>query len=169
MYQVAAVLAGGTVDFRLSPGTLFSDAIGDQRVSMDLTNVDVSTKDSHWDILELGVGGTTDFTVNFIDASDNVLGSGILLNADRSVGTGRIYISHITGTATGATKIEILNAGADVFATMDPASANGGVTVNNVGTVDMKQDTGNILYVEHRRPITRASDQIEDIKLIIEF
>jgi len=25
------------------------------------------------------------------------------------------------------------------------------------------------LYVEYRRPITRAADQIEDIKLIVEF
>ena len=171
VYEVAAVLPDNTTDFRLSPGTLFSDAIGDQRVSIQITNLDAVNHDAHWDILELGIGGTTDFTVNFINDSNVTLGSGVLLNADRTAGTGTIYLSHITGTATGATKIEILNAGADVFTGMSPTSQAGGITVStgSIGTVDMKQDTGNILYVEHRRPITRASDQIEDIKLIIEF
>ena len=29
--------------------------------------------------------------------------------------------------------------------------------------------SGDILYVENRSPVTRASDQIEDIKLVVEF
>ena len=29
--------------------------------------------------------------------------------------------------------------------------------------------SGDILYVENRKPITRASDQTENIKLIVEF
>ena len=29
--------------------------------------------------------------------------------------------------------------------------------------------TGEIIYIENRAPVTRASDQTEDIKLIIEF
>ena len=33
----------------------------------------------------------------------------------------------------------------------------------------MQPDSGNILYVENRKPISRASDQTEDIKLIVEF
>ena len=30
-------------------------------------------------------------------------------------------------------------------------------------------DSGNIIYLENRKPIQRASDQTEDIKIIIEF
>lgn len=34
---------------------------------------------------------------------------------------------------------------------------------------DLQKYSGDILYVENRTPVTRSSDQIEDIKLIIEF
>ena len=34
---------------------------------------------------------------------------------------------------------------------------------------ELAYDSGDILYVEERSPITRASDQTENIKLIIEF
>ena len=33
----------------------------------------------------------------------------------------------------------------------------------------MKKFSGDVLYVENRSPVTRADDQIEDVKLIIEF
>ena len=34
---------------------------------------------------------------------------------------------------------------------------------------ELQPDSGNIIYLENRRPIQRASDQTEDIKIIIEF
>jgi len=34
---------------------------------------------------------------------------------------------------------------------------------------EIDEDTGDVLYVENRSPITRASDQTENVKLIIEF
>ena len=48
-------------------------------------------------------------------------------------------------------------------------------TVNNVvftsgyANPEMERDTGEIIYVENRRPISRASDQTEDIKVVVEF
>lgn len=52
----------------------------------------------------------------------------------------------------------------------------GNVAANNVapfteGLADTEfiQDTGDIMYLENRRLITRAPDQVEDIKLVIEF
>jgi hypothetical protein len=48
-------------------------------------------------------------------------------------------------------------------------------TVNNVifasgySVPEIDHDTGDVLYVENRTPITRAVDQTENIKLIIEF
>lgn len=53
------------------------------------------------------------------------------------------------------------------------ATANGttlGVTLSNgLATPEMEPNSGEIIYVENRRLITRAADQIEDIKLVIEF
>ena len=47
------------------------------------------------------------------------------------------------------------------------SSATG--TVNAANNPEIEPDSGDIMYLEHRRPINRASDQIEDIKLVIEF
>ena len=51
------------------------------------------------------------------------------------------------------------------------------VTVSSIGNADsldsafpeVERFTGNILYIENRGAVTRAADQIEDIKLIIEM
>ena len=55
-------------------------------------------------------------------------------------------------------------------------TGNGGsgasATANGSGAVtggDLTRFSGDILYVENRSPVTRAADQIEDVKLIIEF
>lgn len=42
-------------------------------------------------------------------------------------------------------------------------------TITAVSTPGLALYTGDILYVENRSPISRATDQIEDVKLIIEF
>ena len=68
-----------------------------------------------------------------------------------------------TGTIQGGTS----------SVTYTPSSSSS--TVNNVvfssgyANPEMKRDTGEIIYVENRRPISRASDQTEDIKVVVEF
>jgi hypothetical protein len=47
------------------------------------------------------------------------------------------------------------------------SSASG--SVNALNDPEVEPDSGDIMYIEHRRPINRASDQIEDIKLVVEF
>ena len=45
-----------------------------------------------------------------------------------------------------------------------------GITLTNgLGTPEIANNSGDIIYIENRRLITRAPDQIEDIKLVIEF
>jgi hypothetical protein len=46
---------------------------------------------------------------------------------------------------------------------------NGASFTSGYSTPELAADSGDILYVEERSPITRASDQTENIKLIIEF
>jgi hypothetical protein len=36
-------------------------------------------------------------------------------------------------------------------------------------TPELRADSGNIVYTENRSPITRATDQTEDIKIVVEF
>ena len=45
-----------------------------------------------------------------------------------------------------------------------------GVTfASGLANPEIENNSGNVIYVENRRLITRAPDQIEDIKLVIEF
>jgi hypothetical protein len=48
------------------------------------------------------------------------------------------------------------------------SSATGTPSSHDV-TPELTHDTGDILYIENRKPISRASDQTENIKLIVEF
>tara|TARA_R110002096_G_scaffold276280_2_gene470346 strand:+ start:13286 stop:15007 length:1722 start_codon:yes stop_codon:yes gene_type:complete len=56
--------------------------------------------------------------------------------------------------------------------TTGAAGSGASATANGNGSVtggDLTRFSGDIIYVENRSPVTRAADQIEDVKLIIEF
>ena len=53
--------------------------------------------------------------------------------------------------------------------TSSSATTNGTVFSSGYSNPEFAFDSGDVLYVEERSPITRASDQTENIKLIIEF
>ncbi len=68
--------------------------------------------------------------------------------------------------------------GATSSATGTPSTTTETVTLANSNTValttgyanpELQPDSGNIIYLENRKPISRSSDQTEDIKVIIEF
>ena len=45
-----------------------------------------------------------------------------------------------------------------------------GVTfTDGYASPEIKKNSGNIIYVENRKPVNRSTDQTEDIKLVIEF
>ena len=44
-----------------------------------------------------------------------------------------------------------------------------GTPTSHDTTPELVADSGDILYVENRKPISRAADQTENIKLIVEF
>ena len=57
------------------------------------------------------------------------------------------------------------------FQVNETITGAGGASANTNGITggDLKKFSGDILYIENRAPVTRADDQIEDVKLIIEF
>ena len=68
--------------------------------------------------------------------------------------------------------------GSSSAATLTPSSTTETITLANANTLtlttgyqnpELQPDSGNIVYLENRKPIQRDSDQTEDIKLIIEF
>ena len=64
--------------------------------------------------------------------------------------------------------------GADSSASGTPSSTSS-ETVDSIAfssgyaNPEMHPDSGDIIYIENRRPISRASDQTEDVKIIVEF
>ena len=71
----------------------------------------------------------------------------------------------------------VTGASSSASATPD-AAADSAVTLANATTItftdgyanpELAADSGNIVYKENRRPISRATDQTEDIKIIVEF
>ena len=52
---------------------------------------------------------------------------------------------------------------------IESISFNNVVFVSGYSVSEIDHDSGDILYIENRAPITRAADQTENIKLVIEF
>ena len=48
-------------------------------------------------------------------------------------------------------------------------SSSTSATVTSITYGDLKKYSGDVIYIENRPSISRSSDQIEDIKLVIKF
>ena len=71
----------------------------------------------------------------------------------------------VTGATSGATGTpQTTNS-----ETVTLANNNTTVFTSGYSNPELEPDSGDIVYIENRKPIQRASDQTEDIKLIIEF
>ena len=94
------------------------------------------------------------------------------INSNSSSSTYQQYIAFTgTNTITGGTS----------GATGTPANTSPTETLSNGGSIaftsggggfalpELEPDSGKLIYVENRRPISRASDQTEDIKIVVEF
>ena len=87
----------------------------------------------------------------------------------------------ITSGSNTATVVEWDNTNSILYVTQplnnafaNGASVTGGTsgatgTISTITTPGLQPYSGDIIYVENRVPISRASDQIEDVKLIIQF
>tara|TARA_E500000331_G_scaffold134944_1_gene131819 strand:+ start:7649 stop:9208 length:1560 start_codon:yes stop_codon:yes gene_type:complete len=80
--------------------------------------------------------------------------------------------NNITGASSS--KVATVKTGAtgadDAAANSGNAAMASGITfTSGYALPELEHDSGNIIYVENRRPISRASDQTEDIKIVIEF
>ena len=51
----------------------------------------------------------------------------------------------------------------------DGTQLSGCTFTDGLAGPEVKNNSGDLIYIENRRLITRAADQIEDIKLVIEF
>lgn len=74
--------------------------------------------------------------------------------------------TEVENSATGA------DATAAFVATHTLTILGGGTasgTISSVVDAEVQPNSGNIIYIENRRPVSRSIDQIEDLKFVIEF
>jgi hypothetical protein len=101
----------------------------------------------------LDSGSTTDGVLKYLQSPDLHADNGVVRAFDASANIVGGSSLASGGVNTGTTATTIL-----------------GVSfTNGFGFPEIEQNSGDIIYVENRRLITRAADQIEDIKLVIEF
>ena len=105
----------------------------------------------------LDAGSTTDGILKYYQTPDEHLHNGAVYAFE----------------ANGAVDVDGLASAADGNVDTTYNSGAGGLEgielTNGLGTPEIKNNSGDIIYIENRRLITRAPDQIEDIKLVIEF
>ena len=101
----------------------------------------------------LDAGSTTAGVLKYIQTNDAHLDSGVV----RPFASSANPITGESSTASGSVQ------------TGYSGSLVGSTFASGLAPAEIKNNSGEIIYVENRRLITRAPDQIEDIKLVIEF
>jgi hypothetical protein len=100
-----------------------------------------------------------------------------LVTAAKSGATGKVVdfknntTLRLVDVTMGANTTTGFDGIAGSFQANETITGAGGASANTNGVAggDFEKFSGDVLYIENRSPVTRADDQIEDIKLIIEF
>ena len=71
---------------------------------------------------------------------------------------------------SGSNAISSVTTQGTVTATPSGSGTYFGVTfTNGYASPEVKKNSGNVIYVENRKAVNRSNDQVEDIKLVVEF
>jgi hypothetical protein len=100
-----------------------------------------------------------------------------LVTGSQSAATGKVVdfknntTLRLVDVTMGANTTTGYDSIAGSFQTNETITGAGGASANTNGVAggDFEKFSGDVLYIENRSPVTRADDQIEDVKLIIEF
>lgn len=130
------------------------------------------------------VSGTFDGDEKISQTSTGAIGKVVEWDSNNSIlyYTQERFGDYGTATATGAFVAfsganQVTGATSSAVGTPD-STADSAVTLTGGNSItftdgyansELDPDSGNVIYIENRKPISRASDQTEDIKLIVEF
>ena len=103
------------------------------------TTLNITGISGSYNVDEIVTGGTSAKTGRVIDAN-----------------TSQIRVTSTSGTFTETE-------------TLTGAGSGATATLASIRPVALRKYSGDVIYVEQRSPISRAADQIEDVKLIIKF
>ena len=149
---------GSSTSFRTTYAMKFSGSPG------TFTADEVITHTNSDSVVATGTVVEYDATLKILYYQQERFGGFGTLSSD-----GAYYVFSGSGTVTGASS----SATGTPDLTADSAvSLEGGNTItftNGFANPELQPDSGNIIYRENRKPISRSTDQTEDIKIIVEF
>ncbi len=128
-----------------------ADFIPDERISQTVTGGTAYGTVVSW---TLDSGSTTAGVLKYIQTNDSHTDQGVVRAFESNAGNA---ISGVQSAASG---------------NVDTGYANtllGSTFASGLAAPEIENNSGDVIYIENRRLITRAPDQIEDIKLVIEF
>jgi hypothetical protein len=130
-----------------------SDFIPDELISQTVTGGTALGKVVSW---VLDSGSTTSGVLKYIQTPTSHKNSGVV----------RSFESNASNPITGSSS---LSSGTVDTSLPDGTFLLGKFFNDGLSEPEIKTNSGDMIYIENRRLITRAPDQIEDIKLVIEF
>ena len=143
---------------KFANGDFATSSVIDQATTIVLT----SWNGTSYAVDELVTGATSGCTGRIVDfVGNNTIRMTDIIPSGNSTTAG---YNGIYGYFTNTEVIAANTTGASGSGASATANGSGAVTGG-----DLTRFSGDILYVENRSPVTRAADQIEDVKLIIEF
>jgi hypothetical protein len=128
-----------------------ADFIPDEMISQTVTGGTAYGTVVSW---TLDSGSTTDGVLKYIQTVDQHTDQGVV----------RSFESNGANAISGA-----LSAASGNVQTGYAGTLLGSTFVAGLSNPEIENNSGDVIYLENRRLITRAPDQIEDIKLVIEF
>jgi hypothetical protein len=128
-----------------------ADFIPDETISQTVTGGTAYGTVVSW---TLDSGSTTDGVLKYLQTVDTHTDNGTVREFESN---GANAISAVLSGASG--NVDTSYAG----------TLLGSTFVAGLATPEIENNSGDVIYLENRRLITRAPDQIEDIKLVIEF
>ena len=115
-------------------------------------------------ITQTVAGGTAKGTVVSWDSTNGILKYFQSPSLHTDTGKVHAFASDAANAVVGGTSTASGTVDTAQNAVLSDISFTGGLA-----TPEIAPNSGDIVYIENRRQITRAPDQIEDIKLVIEF
>ena len=144
--------------------------IGVVRDPFDFGTTTICTADTRQALKNVTFSGTPGvFTNDEVITGGTSGAKGIVVDVDATTKILKYIQTEWTGvkTTAGATQQDLVAFAASEIITGADSGSTG--TVSTVNNPEIEYYSGDSIYVENRAPITRASDQTENIKLIIEF
>jgi len=120
-------------------------------------------------ITQTVTGGIAKGTVVSWDATNGILKYYQSPNVHTDSGIVRAFESNAANAVVGSTSTASSTVDTTAGTTGTPSVVQDVSFVEGLATPEIASNSGDIVYIENRRQITRAADQIEDIKLVIEF